>query len=389
MSVITRFSVYSHCNNIGGKVWNPAIKWTHKFAVFVLLEDEQGVSGLGECWCFDSAPDSLVAFLKTEVSPHILGKSVDEAFAHLQRLVAGATLTARHGMLASALSGVDIALWDVASQSAGKPLWQYLQAQMTMTSDATGQAFLYASGGLYGEGKTQDDLVTELCALNAEGFSIVKMKVGGMSLSEDVQRVLAVLNSLDDSCKLIIDGVYMYSKAQAQVLYSELPAHRIEAFQSPTKARDLGAMQELTATSVPVMATEAEYRTEIHDHMIQNKTVRYLQVAPVACGGLSRLNELANAITASDIDSGTTAGKIELSLEVSSTAVALLAASHFAAANKLVAHTEYHSVHQVFFDDLDLARVEGMQGWFQLPDKPGLGMSLPISSVKCELTLEQ
>ena len=59
MSVIRSFSVFTHCNDLGGKVWNPAIRWTKKYAVFVVLENDQGVQGIGECWCFDTAPDAL------------------------------------------------------------------------------------------------------------------------------------------------------------------------------------------------------------------------------------------------------------------------------------------------------------------------------------------
>ena len=44
MSVIQRISVHSHCNNLGGKIWNPAIRWTEKYAVFVLFA-HSGVSG--------------------------------------------------------------------------------------------------------------------------------------------------------------------------------------------------------------------------------------------------------------------------------------------------------------------------------------------------------
>ena len=62
MARITRISVHTHCNDLGGKVWNPAIRWTLKYAVFVVLYDAEGRSGTGECWCFDSAPDALVAF---------------------------------------------------------------------------------------------------------------------------------------------------------------------------------------------------------------------------------------------------------------------------------------------------------------------------------------
>lgn len=378
MSVITGLSVYSHCNDLGGKVWNPAIRWSKKYAVFIVLQNDQGITGLGECWCFDTAPDTLVAYIRTEVAPHVIGINVDDFSTIAQSLVSRATLTARHGILASAWAGVDIALWDMRSRAAHLPLWTFLQSQLNTKQSAHGQVALYASGGLYGEDKRVDDLVVEMVGMAQRGFQIVKMKIGGLSIAEDVQRVMAVLDGLGDKHKLIIDGVYSYDSEQAIELYSALPSERIEAFQSPVKACDIAGMQALTDIGVPVMGTEAEYREELHLQLIEQRAVKYLQTAPVACGGLSRLINLTKLIDQSGNDT------IKISLEVSSTAIALMAACHFAAASSHIAHTEYHFLHTVFFDDLLLAPVAKQPGIFQMPDEIGLGISLPQSAVKLE-----
>jgi len=378
MSVITRFSVYTHCNDLGGKVWNPAIRWTKKYAVFVLIENDEGISGLGECWCFDSAPDTLVTFLRTELAPHIVGMKVADYPARYRQLLSRATLTARHGLLTSALSGVDIALCDLQSRAAEQPLWEFLSEQTSEHQASEGQVYLYASGGLYGENKSIDDLVAEMQSLQVDGFDVLKMKIGALSLSEDVARIEAVLSELNSDVGLIIDGVYSYSLEEALNMYRSLPEDRIEAFQSPVAAWDIDSMKVLCDEGVPVMGTEAEYREEIHQQLLQQNAVEFLQTAPIACGGISRLLELEENIALVDGDC------THLSLEVSSTAVALMAACHYAAASESVAHTEYHYVHQVFFDRLDLTPLDSEPGWFQLSDKPGLGISLPMSSVKTE-----
>ena len=365
MSVIQRISVHSHCNDLGGKVWNPAITWTKKYAVFITLENEHGVTGVGECWCFDTMPDVLVAYLRTEICPLIVGTNTEEIPKIYRQLLSRATLTARHGLLASAWSGVDIAAWDLCSREADLPLWKYIARQYPADAKSDRKVKLYASGGLYGKDKSVNDLVSEVQSMSAAGFDIVKMKIGGLSIADDKERIKAVLDGLDTSCKLIIDGVYRYTEAQALEIFNTLPRARVEAFQSPVKASALASMKSLTDSDVPVMATEAEYRTEIHQQLIQTGAVRYLQAAPVAVGGIQRLVELGAELNNTDV---------RLSLEVSSTAIALLAACHFAAATKTVEHVEYHYLHQVFFEDLDLMQPE--RGWISLPDKPGIGMEL-------------
>ena len=365
-TTISRISIYSHCNDLGGKIWNPAIRWTKKYAVFVVIEDDSGLTGLGECWCFDSAPDSLIAFLRTEVLPFFIGVRLDDVDHITQKLTQKATLTARHGILASALSGIDIAVWDLIAQQQNQPIWKSLNI------NGSGDIELYASGGLYGEEKTTAQLVAEMAQHVESGFNLSKMKIGAEPLDSDIARVKAVLLALPKESKLIIDGVYSYSADEALRLFDALPTERIEAFQSPTKAQDYAGMARLTKAGVPVMATEAEYRDELHLKLVEESQVTFLQTAPIACGGVSRVLELSKMLT----DTPT-----RLSLEISSTAIALMAASHIAAADSTIAHVEYHTVHDVFFDTLKIKDQTTLNKRFVMPGDSGLGISLPISEV--------
>ncbi|WP_299412274.1 enolase C-terminal domain-like protein [uncultured Sulfitobacter sp.] len=361
---ITRISVFTHCNDLGGKIWNPAIRWTKKYAVFVCIQDDTGRQGLGECWCFDTAPDALLAFVRTEMIQHFLGTSLEDMADISNTMITRATLTARHGILASALSGIDIAMWDLRAQHARQPIWK------TLSPNACGTVNLYASGGLYGTGKTLAMLADEMAGHAQRGFKLSKMKVGGETIQTDVARVHAVLDVLPPDTKLIIDGVYTYCADDALRVFEALPNDRIEAFQSPTKAWDYDGMAQLSKAGVPVMATEAEYRPELHEKLTHDAQVAFLQTAPIACGGISRVTALSRLVA----DTPT-----RLSLEVSSTAVALMAACQIAAADPMIAHVEHHSVHSVFFDTLRLQKQANNR--HSLPDEPGLGITLPSTDV--------
>ncbi|NIA71331.1 mandelate racemase/muconate lactonizing enzyme family protein [Pelagibius litoralis] len=361
MSFVANIRVHTHCNDLSGKFWNPAIRWTKKYVVFVEVEDGAGRIGLGECWCFDTAPDTLCAYLKTEVIPAFLGRELSSLEEILTTLWTRATLTARHGLLASAMSGLDIAMHDLRAQSQQRPIWR------SMNDTAAGHVRLYASGGLYGQGKGLPELAREVAGMSQAGFSIVKMKIGGLDFEADLERVRQALDVLPSTSRLIIDAVYSLTPVEALRFFEALPTERIEAFQSPLPAEDIAGMARLVRAGVPVMATEAEYRREVHARLVEERAVSFLQTAPIACGGFGRLTELADLVRETEI---------RLSLEVSSTAVALMAACHFAAADETVAHVEYHHLHQVFFDRLPWSGTEfGSQ--MPLPDRPGLGISLP------------
>lgn len=347
--------------HLGGKLWNPMITWSDKYSVFVQLTGFDGVIGIGECWCLDTSPDTLVTYLRTEICPSLKGKSIGEMLEVFAYLRHRATLTTRHGLLESALSGLDTAIWDMSAKRAEVPMWK------AINPDGSGLAKLYVSGGIYGTDKTVEDLAKETSGLAELGFSCVKVKIGGASESEDIERVNAVLKATGTHTKLIIDAVYTYNPEQALRVYRTFDPARIEAFQSPLPQHDIKGMQWLVARGVPVMGVEAEYRREIHTAMIEMKAVKYLQVAPSACGGISRMAQLAEELEGTDID---------LSLEVSSSSVATMAGMQFAASNTRVAHVEYHSIHQVFFDRIGLGPHNFNGSNFRLPDTPGLGISL-------------
>ncbi len=362
MTIISRISVKAHCNDLGGKVWNPALRWTLKYAVFVEIEDEDGQIGVGECWCFDAKPDALIAFLRTEVVPYFLGEHLNDVEEITHRRLKFATLSARHGILVSALSGIDIATWDLRAQKNKEPVWK------TLNPRGSGRALFYASGGLYGEDKDEQALITEMTKFSQSGFSISKMKIGALDVADDIARINAVIAALPDSARLIIDCVYSYSYDDIARIYEQLPAYRIEAVQSPVAADNFHAMTKLVENGVPVMANEAEYRSELHTELVERRAIRFLQSAPIACGGVSRIRRLSTL---------TKDTPISISLEVSSTAIALTAASHLAAADSSIAHVEYHSIHDVFFDALPLRRQAEKEGLFTMSEVPGLGICLP------------
>lgn len=370
LPAITHIKIYSHANDLGGEVWNPQILWTVKYAVFLSITDETGVSGVGECWCFDTSPDALVSFLKTEVCPTLIGKTLPEVRAIFSDLSKRATLTARHGILASAISGVDTALWDIEAQGNNTPLWK------TLNPDGSGKVRFYASGGLYGKNKTNSDLVNEMRGMATAGFGDVKMKIGGLSIQEDITRIQRVIDALPINTGLIIDGVYSYTVDNALTIFNACDSARIEAFQSPVPAHDIKGMRKLTLAGVPVMAVEAEYRPEIHTLLIESHAVNFLQVSPIACGGLSRVLELADEVRPTDI---------KLSLEISSTAVAKIAAAHLAGASDQIEHVEFHMLHQVYLDQIDLNQTTFCDSIWALPDRPGLGIVLPVQEKSLRL----
>jgi len=116
------------------------------------------------------------------------------------------------------------------------------------------------------------------------------------------------------------------------------------------------------------MGLEAEYRSLAIDLLLERRAVAILQFAPVACGGITAgLDLIARAAACG----------LPVSLEVSSTAVAQLAAFHLGAACPAVRSVEYHMVHQLLFEAFPFTASAVAEGVLALPDLPGLGIALP------------
>jgi L-alanine-DL-glutamate epimerase-like enolase superfamily enzyme len=110
-----------------------------------------------------------------------------------------------HGERSVAIGVMDMALFDLASKIAGQPLYRYLSDKYG-DGKPDDSVFVYAAGGYYAPGKTLRDLQDEMRGFLDLGYSVVKMKIGGADLAEDLTRIEAVLEVLDgDGSRLAVD----------------------------------------------------------------------------------------------------------------------------------------------------------------------------------------
>ena len=111
-----------------------------------------------------------------------------------------------HGERSVAVGVVDMALHDLAAKIAGVPLYRWISDHYG-DGDPDESVFVYAAGGYYAPGKTLRDLQDEMKGFLDAGYDVVKMKIGGADLAEDLRRVEAVIEVLDgDGSRLAVDA---------------------------------------------------------------------------------------------------------------------------------------------------------------------------------------
>jgi L-alanine-DL-glutamate epimerase-like enolase superfamily enzyme len=109
-----------------------------------------------------------------------------------------------HGERCVAVGVLDMALFDLAAKVAGQPLYRYLSQQYG-DGQPDERVFVYAAGGYYAPGKTTKDLQDEMRRFLDLGYTVVKMKIGGASLTEDLERIEAVLDVVGEGQRLAVD----------------------------------------------------------------------------------------------------------------------------------------------------------------------------------------
>src|SRR5579864_5103413 len=136
--------------------------------LLVEVETDGGVTGIGEAGLGGGVTANVI---EKVLAPLLVGQDPLLIEAHWQKMFAATRQFGRRGVVVNAISGIDIALWDIAGKVAKLPVYKLLGASRDRVE-------AYASGGFYQEGKSAADLAGEAEGYRARSFRGMKMKIG-------------------------------------------------------------------------------------------------------------------------------------------------------------------------------------------------------------------
>ena len=122
-----------------------------------------------------------------------------------------------------AVGTLDMAIWDATAKIAGKPLFRMLAEQKGI--EANPRVFVYAAGGYYYPGKEDTQLRAEMRSYLDRGYTVVKMKIGGVPIDEDQRRIEAVLKEIGSQAQLAVDVNGRFNLEQA-IAYAKSPSDK-------------------------------------------------------------------------------------------------------------------------------------------------------------------
>ena len=159
-----------------------------------------------------------------------------------------------HGERSVAVGTIDMAIWDLVSKIENKPLFQLLSERYG-NGKPNKRVFVYAAGGYYWPEGNLDALKDEMKSYLDKGYSVVKKKIGGLSLSEDCKRIEAVLNVLGPKDKLAVDANGRFDLKTALEYGKELSKYNLFWYEEPGDPLDFSLHAELSKFYKKPLAT--------------------------------------------------------------------------------------------------------------------------------------
>jgi L-alanine-DL-glutamate epimerase-like enolase superfamily enzyme len=159
-----------------------------------------------------------------------------------------------HSERSVGIGTIEVAVWDALAKIADKPLHVVL-AERFNGGKAAKKVFCYVGGGWYAPGKTTRDLQDEMRRHLDAGYMMVKMKVGGMPLADDLARVEAVKSILPKGAQLAVDANSKFGRAEALAYARGLAPFGLRWFEEPCDPLDFALLAEIAAAYKPPLAT--------------------------------------------------------------------------------------------------------------------------------------
>lgn len=258
--------------------------YARRTAHLVEVETDEGVTGWGEC--FGPGPVAMAnkGIVEGVIQPMIVGHDPMDRDVLWHKVYNLLRDHGQKGMPLQALSGVDIALWDIAGQIAGLPLHKLIGGAHR------DRVRVYGYGMMLKRQSVEDHIARfkdEAAAIRDMGFVATKMKVG-LGAREDVRLCQAVRDGVGPDYDFMVDANHCYTTSDAFFVGRALEELGAYWFEEPVAPEDLDGYRELRAgLSVNISGGEAEFNRWGWRSILENRGLDIAQPEVCALGGIS------------------------------------------------------------------------------------------------------
>ena len=258
--------------------------YKHRTAHLVEIETDEGITGWGECFGPGNIALANKYIVEKVIQPLIIGEDPINKEYIWHKVYNLLRDSGQKGMPIQALSGIDIALWDILAKKAKLPLYQLLGGKTNSKIPVYGYGMML-----------QKKSVEELCELfkkeanqiKEKNFKAMKMKVG-LGPKEDLKLVSAVREAIGNDFKLMVDANHAYNKNDALYVGRGLDEMEIYWFEEPVAPEDYDGYKELKEKlKTNIAGGEAEFTKYGWNELIKNNCIDIAQPEVCGLGGIT------------------------------------------------------------------------------------------------------
>ncbi|WP_276248908.1 mandelate racemase/muconate lactonizing enzyme family protein [Haladaptatus sp. YSMS36] len=340
-------------------------------AMLVRVETTTGEVGYGEAL---APPQTTATAVEEVLAPMVEGASPYEVETLTERTHQEAYNLGGGPILQSAVSAVDIALWDLIGKATGEPIYRLLGGQQTEAVTPYASTMYITEWG--------EDPAEPIERAVEEGFTAAKLKIG-RSVEDDVERVATARELLGDDAHLMVDYNGNYRLKQAIQSANALEPYDLTWIEEPVPPEDYTGLRKLTdRVDVPVATGESHFGRFDYKRLIADHGVDIIQPDLGRAGGFSESRFLAKWATTENV---------AVYPHVWNGAVGVAAALQFAASLPSYPHNEnvpepllfeFDRSQNPLRDELLDAPLDPTGGSLAVPQGPGLGVSVNEDAVE-------
>lgn len=347
--------------------------YNNRFCILVRIATDAGIVGIGEADYPGGPPSSVVSVLENELGPALIGKNPlniqalwdDMYYMHIQH--------SRVGIHMHAISGIDIALWDIAGKAAGLPCYQLWGGHHNVIP-------AYSSGGMYYglPGENPDGMLgleAELALTKERGFRGYKMKIGkpSLTLSQDIARVQYARDVLGQETDLMVDANCTWDLPKAYAYLPHLERLNIQFLEEPFQLNCPQSYQALAQRTRILLAASENESSIFGFRELMDAGIYFVQPNVSRAGGPTNMRRIMTLI---DLNERVFAPHSWSSI------ICMTANMHLMATTRKHYMLEYDINPSAFREDLITEPYPFSDGCYTIPDRPGLGLELNLDTVE-------
>lgn len=366
--IIDKVEAYILYDKLSEPFYFSQFEYKERKICVVKITTKDGLVGWGEGY----GPGEVVKAGIEHLSEFVVGNSVlahESIWRDMYRMTND---YARKGIFISAISAIDIALWDLKGKIFQQPISVLLGGKKRERIQVYATGLYFTNGG-----NMVEKLVNEAKIYLEKGYKAIKMKVG-LGIEKDIENICGVYNEIDNDVDLMIDANHSYSLTEAKSLIKHLNDLKIKIrwFEEPLSNEDYVGYAELRGFSdIPIAAGECEYLVHGAKQLLSNRCVDIFQPDTCASGGITEVKKMMALAEVYHIN---------LTPHNWGTAIAIAANMQIVSnvdtiPDKLFKNEpilEMDNSPNILRESILYEKLDITDGYLIIPDKPGLGIEV-------------